>query len=232
MELIRTPLEEVLVLSAADGAGSAGRGGDGARVVCDFFLDDVAQLAASGRLLSGCLDHEWGLSLMQALFHRVVMTAEEAGEDAGSFATTFLGAVVGSDFAAFLQIGDGAIVIRKPEGLSSVFWPQEGEYAGTTNFVTSANLLDEFCFGSLAESIDEIAVFTDGLQRLCLDFQTRTPHSPFFDPMLQRLRHEPAGLSGSLSDGLESFLKSETVCTRTSDDKTLLLATRFPSPPG
>ena len=68
-----------------------------------------------------------------------------------------------------------------------------------------------------------MALFTDGLQTLALDY-TRAAHSPFFAPMFAALSSEtePGGLLGPLS----AFLESPAVNERTDDDKTLILATR------
>ena len=55
------------------------------------------------------------------------------------YASTLLAALVGAEAAAFMQIGDGAIVIanRQSNGWAYLFWPQHGVFANTTNFVTS-----------------------------------------------------------------------------------------------
>jgi hypothetical protein len=61
------------------------------------------------------------------------------------FACTLLGAVVGQDRAAFFQIGDGAIVVSnraEPDDYGWVFWPQHGEFANQTNFITQDNALE------------------------------------------------------------------------------------------
>ena len=74
--------------------------------------------------------------------------------------------------------------------------------------------------------IDEVALFSDGLQRLALHYQTRTAHAGFFKPMLATLRAAPADALESLSTQLAAYLSSPAVNERTDDDKTLVLATR------
>jgi hypothetical protein len=69
-----------------------------------------------------------------------------------------------------------------------------------------------------------VALFTDGLERLALRFDCRTPHIPFFDPLFRALR--TASDLQSLNDGLRQFLASDSVQIRSDDDKTLILASR------
>ena len=74
----------------------------------------------------------------------------------------------------------------------------------------------------MTESVSELAVFTDGLQRLALDFTTRQPYGAFFRPFFERLRTEPE--PETLLEPLREFLDSPRVNDRTDDDKTLVLA--------
>jgi hypothetical protein len=138
-----------------------------------------------------------------------------------------VGAVVTRSAALAFQIGDGALVFRERGALFPVFWPESGEYANMTHFVT-----DEEAFIRLQAKVcpppEEVAVLTDGLQRLALVYATREVHAPFFEPMFKVLRG-----TGSLEDCdplngfLEVFLEGGAVNDRTDDDKTLVLATKL-----
>jgi hypothetical protein len=79
-----------------------------------------------------------------------------------------------------------------------------------------------------APRVDEIALFSDGLQMLALQFDTRRAHAPFFQPMFARLRTEAPGESTTLTGLLTEYLGSPVINKRTDDDKTLVLATRLP----
>jgi hypothetical protein len=74
------------------------------------------------------------------------------------------------------------------------------------------------------EPVDELALFTDGLQMLALHFASRSAHRPFFEPLFTTLREaaNPEALGGPLRE----FLDSPAVNERTEDDKTLVLAIR------
>ena len=129
---------------------------------------------------------------------------------------------------AVLQIGDGAIVVGTPdEGYRPVFWPQGGEYANETYFVTDAGAAAHLECAILTEPIVEIALLTDGLQRLALHYQTRQPTNRFSVPCSSAREHPEPGCPTVLVTALERLLASPAINQRTHDDKTLILATRL-----
>ena len=163
-------------------------------------------------------------------FQSEVASRAEADDLASrDYACTILVAIVGADCAAFMQVGDGAIVVSRrtePDQYAWVFWPQEGEYANMTQFATEPGA-DELLEYELVEgSVDELALFTDGLQRLALHYQSLTAHAPFFRPVFAAVRLAPEGHAEGLSAALADYLRSRPVEQRTDDDKTLILATR------
>jgi len=106
-----------------------------------------------------------------------------------------------------------------------VFWPDNGEYANTTYFITDSDAIANLQIEIFSYKPQNIALFTDGMQRLRLQFATCSVYIPFFTPMFQSLALEPPGLSEKLNHQLELFLNSPSVNQRTDDDKTLVLAT-------
>ncbi|MGE5150850.1 MAG: protein phosphatase 2C domain-containing protein, partial [Rhodospirillaceae bacterium] len=143
------------------------------------------------------------------------------------YACTLLAAVVGDQSAVFVQIGDGAMVISSGTGWRHVFWPQHGEFANTTNFVTSERAVPELEFVRVDEAVQEIAIFTDGIENLVLQKAGKTAHAPFFDSMFPPVRKSLAsGVDAELSRALDKYLSSPTINNRTDDDKTLILASR------
>ncbi|MCB1824746.1 MAG: protein phosphatase 2C domain-containing protein [Candidatus Competibacteraceae bacterium] len=218
----------VLVLAATDGAGSATLSGVGAELACQTLLAECAAWLAATPL-----DGDWTPAVAETLFQQVRNALERLATDTAQpvreFACTLLGAMVAADRALFLQIGDGAIVIGTPdEGYRPVFWPQGGEYANETYFVTDAGAATHLECAILTEPIVEIALLTDGLQRLALHYRTRQAHQPFFRPLFQRLREHPEpGCPTVLVTALERLLAGPAINQRTHDDKTLILATRL-----
>lgn len=158
----------------------------------------------------------------------IAARAGENGKAARDYACTLLAAVVAEDAAAFLQIGDGAMVVADEAGeWGWIHWPQRGDYANTTFFVTEDGAADRMAFDRVAGPIDEVAVFTDGIEALVLHYASKTVHAPFFEQMFVPVRASEAHyFDDTLSAGLGRYLASPQVCQRTDDDKTLILATR------
>ena len=214
----------LLVAVAADGAGSSARAPEGARLACDEILrmarDWVSvepDLSAFGQVHVGA----W----VDTASLRIRGQAFEEGLEARDFACTLLVALVDDTRGVFFQVGDGAIVYRNgADTFAPALWPQTGEYANTTWFVTDEDAAER-AQATAFDGVHEVALFTDGLQGLALRFVSREVHSPFFEPMFEQLRRAN-GETDSLEEELLCFLESDAVNARTDDDKTLVLATR------
>src|SRR5688572_23621361 len=103
------------------------------------------------------------------------------------YATTLCVAIVSGEGSVFFQIGDGAIITRRGETLGVVFWPQSGEYVNTTNFLTSKDFQEHIQILMASGGFSDVALMTDGIERLALKFDTFTPHLPFFQPLFRAL---------------------------------------------
>lgn len=220
--------EPVLVAVASDGAGSALRAEVGSQLACCLVLDAVSALLAEGgstRDITRPFVEAW-----LGRFHQEIAAQAEAEElRPRDFACTIVAAVVGLDHAVFFQIGDGAIVVSSADevdGYSWVFWPATGEYENLTFFATDPEAVSHLELDSVERTIDEVALFTDGLQRLALHYQSRTAHAPFFKPLLSAVSGALPEAAEDLSAKLAAYLSSPLINDRTDDDKTLILATR------
>lgn len=225
----------LLVAAAADGAGNSERAPEGARLACEGVLK-LARAWAKGprktkkrrptRDLTQ-FDRKEVERWIESVRSRIEAAARAEQRDPHDFSCTLLVALVDEAWAVFFQIGDGAIVYRDEAGeYALAFWPQQGEYANWTWFVTDAAATVRVQ-SSLAERVHEVALLTDGLQGLALRFASREAHGPFFAPLFERLRREPSTDLDGLHGELALFLDSPAVNQRTDDDKTLVLATRL-----
>ena len=223
-EIVQSVEGPVLVVAVSDGAGSACCAEIGSRIAVNAICEQATEYFIGGGRLSAVTR-----SLMSDWFAGVREQIADAAAHGAmrDYACTLLVTMVGNEDAAFAQLGDGAMVaLTRENGWAWIFWPQHGEYANTTYFVTEDGALDQFEFECRQRQILEVATFTDGLEQLVLDFRLRTPHEPFFHRMFAPLRSTTSGDCSSLSKHLESYLVSPGVRERTDDDVTLVLARR------
>ena len=213
-----------LLLACADGAGSARHAEVGAATACRALVDEALRFTDAGGRIDA-LTQETAARWLDAVRAAIQTQADTVNLPTREFACTLVAAILEDASAAFLQVGDGAIVTASASAASEVvFWPEQGEYANTTYFVTGADAHQRLRLDVRTTPVHDVALFTDGLQHIALRYETRLPHQPFFDPMFARLRadeHWP-GLGGALA----SFLGSEAISARTDDDCTLMLACR------
>ena len=218
--------DEVLAVVVSDGAGSASRADVGSATACRTLVEAVELFLGNSRFvddISSDVLRSW-IKLFQ---DEVMLKAEQEGLTSRDFACTLLFAAISSTASAIAQVGDGAIVVSDDDGWSWVHWPQRGEYANTTFFLTDPASTQRVAFSLTKSQINEVALFTDGLEPLVLDYASQTVHGRFFDQMFPAVRAlSSAGLSQSLSEALRVYLRSRAICDRTDDDKTLVLATR------
>jgi protein phosphatase 2C-like protein len=213
--------DECLVIACADGAGSASEGGLGAAVACQAFCQ-LARDGLSGDLRVAHLDEMRVLQWYRQVRDELAEEASQRNIRLRELACTLLTAVLSPRVGVFAQVGDGAIVVGADGAYQAVTWPTSGEYANETTFITADTFEKAFECVRWQAPISEVALLTDGLQRLALSYANKSVHAPFFTPMFQALL--AAEVPDLLSPGLERFLDSPAVNERTDDDKTLVLA--------
>ncbi|WP_254510767.1 PP2C family serine/threonine-protein phosphatase [Anatilimnocola floriformis] len=206
-----------VMAACADGAGSAELSQLGSKAAVDRFIK-VA-----------CGDAEPTKEQLEAWVDSARENLLEAASETGSaprqLACTFLAALVGDGWAAFAQIGDGVIVFDGPAGYELAFWPENGEYANTTRFLSDEDYRQHLRVEIIPRQVSELAVLTDGLQMLALDLAGARVHDRFFAPLFKAVRKGPD--ETVLQALLLEFMDSKRVNERTDDDKTLLLAARI-----
>ena len=222
--------EKVLTAVVADGAGSAACGGEGAARTCQTLLSLMSEHLASGFSVED-VTNDTAAGWIGAIQGLLDEDAKAISRERRDFACTVLGLIIGEFCAACLQIGDGVMVLADSEErvYGHVFWPDRGEYANTTHFVTEEDAIQHLQFASIRRRIVDAALLTDGLQAIALNYQQQTAYEPFFKGLFAPLRTAEDGRSEDLSESLAAFLSSARVNEKTDDDKTLVLATRAES---
>jgi hypothetical protein len=222
VEIVGEDARRALVACVADGAGSAKHSDVGSSTACQTVVKHAARFLEAHDLSE--LQQEDVMLWCDDVRSQLKERATEQDCNLREFATTLCGAIVGAELSVFFQIGDGAIILGNESLYGIVFWPQSGEYANTTNFLTADEYHAQLEFIATTTRFSKVALMTDGIERLALQFDTQVPHVPFFDPLFRALR-KTDDVTG-LNEGLRGFLSSDSFHNRTDDDKTLVLATR------
>ena len=220
---------EILVAAASDGAGTACRSETGAALAVDLFMQAFGEAARTDPSLA-VIDRSFVERWITSFQDTIRQLAADEGQQVRDYASTLLGAVVAHSQAAYVQIGDGAIIVGadEPGEYSWIAWPQHGEYANVTNFLTQDDA-HKVLFFETGAAVRQIALFTDGIERLVLNFSARTVHAPAFRPIFEWLAQTLPGAGVQSSEALAAYLGSEQVNQRTDDDKTLVMAAQLGS---
>ncbi len=215
--------ETVLIAVCADGAGSAAHADVGSRIACETFAESIlSELKRTPALR--VLSRDDALRWLGEVRAQLSAQAETMEVETRQLACTLLAAIVGEKSAAYIQVGDGAIVVKCDGDYRVVFWPQRGEYANTTTFVTQEDCANDACFESHESVVHDLAMFTDGIQMVALSYAQKAAHSPFFAALFEQLRS--VADAHVLTVPMRLYLNSNVINQRTDDDKTLILAAR------
>ena len=214
----------VLIATLADGAGSVAHAEVGAQLATSVVADIVGE-----RLIEGTTHDQVAAVLRYAIGEAQLALELKAGHDGcviDDYACTLLVAILSANGGIVGQIGDGAVVIDDGEqGWRPVHWPEHGEYANTTRFLTELDALEVLQIATLERPVRRVCLFSDGLERLVLDFRDRSAHAPFFDAIFRPIdAHVEGGHAAHISRELEVLLASDKINSRTNDDKSLVCA--------
>lgn len=213
---------DYIVAVVCDGAGSAEQGATGAYIASRHVC------AALTRMINEdvTITEEVCLSMIDDVRDLIGATASRHSLSMREFASTLVACASNGSTSYILHVGDGAVLARRQLSKEWICfsWPETGEYASSTYFLTDAPQ-PRLRFTSSGLPIEAILVFSDGLERLALDFANRMPYEPFANTMVRPIAELALpGRSKNLSEKLGSFLDSEKVNHRTDDDKTLIAA--------
>jgi len=211
-----------LIVAVADGAGSAAFSDIGARLAAETAVSSLSESGAKVR-------EDLAPALREACQRsrdRVFREASSMEVEPRQLACTLLLFFGGPGGSGVAHIGDGVLVSRHA-GMDwdCRFWPDHGEYVNTTRFLTDDDALDVVRVSSSSETPFEVAVMTDGLEYLALDFKSKSAFGPFFEGVMAPVKaaHTPEEQQQVAAE-LGKWLGSKTLSDRSEDDLTLVLA--------
>lgn len=230
----------LLAIVAADGAGSARKSWAGAWAACRSIREGVEALP--GRNARGITPYSaefWTDDVIERLFETayasVAQWSRALNATVDDLATTLNVAIVGDGFARFARVGDGILAYYEDRSQSEGTWtvaiePDQGEYAGETAFLTSADRKERRTIVSLDRAPRHVIVATDGIVPIMIDQRQKSIFRPFVDPLSKALLRDSGG-TDERSPGLQRFLASDRVGLTCPDDLTVILASRTCSAP-
>jgi hypothetical protein len=214
-----------IVAIVSDGAGSATFGGQGAILTCRVLTLCARQHFARTDYLPTDADFEgW----VDSVRDRIGVAAKTRMLALREFAATLVCVVSDGQESLIAHVGDGCAALRNSDTGSWVApsWPDNGEYASTTFFVTDEEG-PRLRLTRHGEAINALILFSDGFERLALQFSTRQPFAPLLDKIIAPVASSAtSGKDVGLSQKLAAYLNSSMVNSKTDDDKSLILAAR------
>ncbi|PZF71874.1 PP2C family serine/threonine-protein phosphatase [Taibaiella soli] len=217
--------DQALICFVSDGAGSAKYAAKASAVTVQLAVELAIESVRNNMALNDSIL----LQIAESTYDHLYQLSKENREPKNEFSCTLLGCILLPNQAGFMQIGDGAIVRNDGSNhFTHIFWPHNGEYQNTTSFLIDNPLFPSLKTKIIDETIEEVALFTDGLQMLTLINETETVHQPFFNHLFPSLRKvtEESHIS-ILNKKLSDYLSGHGITSRTDDDKTLFLATKL-----
>jgi hypothetical protein len=221
-----------VVAVVSDGAGSADRAADGARIVSheicgtlSAFLNDSNRSDALGADLCSSVEGVLIGGIERARQH--CLDEAHAGQTLRSFHATLVGAVVGNTRGVLFHLGDGggSAHRRTTAGLETISFsqPENGEYINETFFFTQERWREHLRLTTISGSVDAVWLMTDGAYELMVPPKQRRLRE-VTEREIDRLVFEEG--DRSKSDVISAILSSPQATARNDDDKTLVIVRR------
>ncbi|NWF61674.1 MAG: protein phosphatase 2C domain-containing protein [Fischerella sp.] len=216
--------DNILVVSAADGAGSAILGKVGAMVATETAVETISTKEVTRRMLTND-------AVVRSLLTEAMLAAKQAVEEEAvacnkqpqDLASTLIVVIATPEVVAVAQIGDGVAVAKDSIGnLIALTTPDNGEYMNETIFLVSPGAMEKVQVRLWRQPIVNVGVLTDGLQLLAMNMAVSAPHKPFFVPLFDFVASAEDKIVAK--EQLVKFLRSERISQRTDDDLTLVIA--------
>lgn len=213
---------DTLIVAVSDGLGSATHSEIGADIASNTAVSLVA------KALEASQTHDYAqicTAAFGAARAQLVSRAETDNNELRDYACTLLLVILTPTLWAIQHIGDGAVVgIATDKSIRTLSTPDNGEFINSTYPLTSSDYANHMRFATGNETLYGVAVVSDGVQPMCINYKTGAAYPGFFTPLVSWL----AGLNDltSADDRLETMLDSAQFRQKSDDDMTLVLAVR------
>ncbi len=210
----------VTAIALADGAGSQPLSHYGAmcatkticRVLCDKF--DVFSTVSS--------PFDMKQDIILAVQNEIKQKAYELKSNIKALSCTLLAVAVKGDKYLIFHIGDGVIGFQKEGKILVASKPENGEFANTTNFITSKNaILNAKVMRGTQSKLEGFILISDGCENTLYEKQKEK-----LSPILKVLLERTEMLKSEQSQKMLNEIMSEYISANTYDDCSIVLMSR------
>jgi hypothetical protein len=221
-----------VVAVVSDGAGSAVRALDGARIVSEelrrALVDYLKENSRSDVLAANMRSGFEGIVIGGIERARqCCLDRADAGQKLRSFHATIVGTVVLNTAAVLFHLGDGGASAHRmtPIGLETIGFsaPENGEYINETFFFTLDDWREHLRFTEIPNPVDSVWLMTDGAYELMVRPKERQLRV-MTEREIDRLVFDEGG--ANKGDVISAILSSPQATARNDDDKTLVVVRR------
>jgi hypothetical protein len=230
-----------LIVAVSDGLGSAALSHIGAKHVCTSVIHSIERTFDMQRTrklsLGGVRELIWRFTrapknpeqMLKEAFteahQRLAKLAAAEGNLLSAYACTLVVVVVMADSWHTLHIGDGAVVGVDEDGsVRTLSAPERGEFVNSVTPLTSTRYQRAYRYAEGHERLFGVAVFSDGIQNLCINYKTGAAFDGFFQPILSWFRGLPRDYDRTTA--IAKLLDSAQIRQKSDDDLTLAIALR------
>lgn len=147
------------------------------------------------------------------------------------YGCTLLVAILSPDAWHVLHIGDGAVVgIESATIVKTLSAPDNGEYINVTIPLTSSEYRNHLRYSHGDEALYGMALLSDGVQPMCINYKTGVAYAGFFTPLVQWLANTPDSALSQADPNLSKLLDSDKLRQKSDDDMTLVLVLQYHTP--
>lgn len=240
---------DTVIIAVSDGLGAAAHSDRGSKFICEDVVKRLAQtitppqpsiiesaIQPLAEFILGTTNqtidmHAVMTQAVTASRAALIEVAHTAKHEPREYACTLLVAVLSPDAWHVLHIGDGAVVgIMSAQSVKTLSAPDNGEFINVTVPITSSDYLQHLRYSHGIESLYGIALLSDGVQPMCINYKTGDAYPGFFQPLITWLASYPHADLATASSGLAVLLDSDKLRQKSDDDMTLVLVMKLNTP--
>ena len=210
----------VTAIALADGAGSQPLSQEGAAIAVETVCRTLCR--RFDQLYAAATPMEMRREVLREVRENIRAHAAARGMEPGQFACTLLAVAVRGDRYLLVHVGDGVIAYQKNGALLAASRPENGEFANTTTFVTSAGALRwARVLRGEQPGLEGFLLMSDGCEAALYQKRQGT-----VAPLVGRLFQRAELLEPEISGALLQAVLEQAVAPRTRDDCSLAVMTR------